>query len=177
MSSYSDSASFEALYRSTGLRLYAYARRQGDADLARDVVSETFLIAWRRRDELPEDVLPWLFVTARNVLFAHWRSRTKHERLTGELEGLAHLTELSDADEDERLVLLAAFARLSESDREILLLIGWDGLSAAQAASLLGCSANTFSARLSRARRRLDALTVEAPTNTPFDLQTIGELP
>ena len=61
----------------------------------------------------------------------------------------------SDASPDDRLALADAFARLSEDDRETLLLVGWDGLTPQQAAEVLGCTANAFAARLSRARRRL----------------------
>lgn len=55
------------------------------------------------------------------------------------------------------LPLLAALAELDPADREVILLAGWDGLTAAQAGASLGCSAATFRVRLLRARRRLRA--------------------
>jgi len=42
----------------------AYARRRVGADLAQDVVAETFLAAWRNLDELPPQSLPWLYRAA-----------------------------------------------------------------------------------------------------------------
>ena len=151
-------AAFVDLYTATATRIYAYARRHADADTAQDVVSDVFLVAWRRRTDLPDDPLPWLLVTARNVLASYWRSRSRQARLAAGLAGVRHLAELSDADPHDRLALASAFGRLSPADRETLLLVGWDGLTPAQAALVVGCSPNTFAARLSRARRRLDAL-------------------
>lgn len=52
-------------------------------------------------------------------------------------------------------VLVAALTCLSESDRELLLLIAWDGLSPAEAATVLGIKPATARVRLLRARRRL----------------------
>lgn len=160
VSTHATDGAFGELYRATAVRVYAFARRHGDADLAQDVVADTFLVAWRRRESLPDDALPWLLVTARNILSGHWRTRSRSARLAAELAGVSHLADLSDAGAEDRLALAEAFRRLSPEDRETLLLVGWDGLTPAQAALVAGCSPNTFAARLSRARRRLDAHTV-----------------
>ncbi len=64
----------------------------------------------------------------------------------------------SDADPAERAALIEAFRQLRLEDREVLLLVGWDGLGPDQAAAVLGCSKSAFTARLHRARRRFDAL-------------------
>lgn len=85
VSTHSDPAAFEALYSATALRVYAYARRHADADVASDVVGDVFLVAWRRRDSLPDEALPWLLVTARNVLASYWRSCSRRARLADEL--------------------------------------------------------------------------------------------
>ena len=52
------------------------ARRRIGADEAEDVLAETFLVAWRRRDDVPDDALPWLYAVAGNVL----RNRTRAQR-------------------------------------------------------------------------------------------------
>jgi RNA polymerase sigma-70 factor (ECF subfamily) len=59
-----------------------------------------------------------------------------------------------------------ALSTLSERDREALLLVAWEGLSTARAARVLGVRANTFAARLYRARRRF-AHALRAETNGP----------
>ncbi len=56
------------LFEQYSVPVFGYARRHSDASVAEDVASETFLIAWRRRDDIPGDPLPWLLVVARNVL-------------------------------------------------------------------------------------------------------------
>ena len=56
----------------------------------------------------------------------------------------------------DRAEALTALAGLKDDDREALLLTAWDGLSADQAAAVLGCSKAAFQVRLHRARRRLD---------------------
>lgn len=120
-----------------------------EADVALDVVGEVYLVAWRRRGDLPEEVLPWPLVTARNVVRRFWRNRLTEWRLATELAGIQAVAAMSGAPAEDRLALADAFARLSESDRETLLLVGWDGLTPMQAAEVVGCSANTFAARLS----------------------------
>ena len=55
----------------------------------------------------------------------------------------------------QRPLVLRALSRLSEPDREALLLVAWDGLSTAEGAIALGCSQTAFKVRLHRARRRL----------------------
>ena len=159
MSTYSTEAAFAAMFEATSGRVYAYARRHADADVAPDVVGEVYLVAWKRRDDLPGEPRPWLLVTARNVLHRYWRQLSRRQRLTTELDGIDALAAASDASAEERIALADAFARLSEDDRETLLLVGWDGLTPTQAADVVGCSANAFAARLSRARRRLSAHT------------------
>jgi RNA polymerase sigma factor (sigma-70 family) len=134
-------------------RVHAYALRRTDAAAAQDVVSETFLVAWRRREELSGDVLPWLLGVARNVLANHARSARRSEALTQVLVDQALRRHDSPGDVD--FALLRALATLSPPDRELLLLVGWDGLSPAQCAASLGCSAATLRVRLLRARRRL----------------------
>ncbi|WP_052462510.1 RNA polymerase sigma factor [Nigerium massiliense] len=155
MSTYSTEPAFGAMFEATSARVYAYARRHADADTAPDVVAEVYLIAWKRRDKVPDEPVPWLIVTARNVLHRHWRTRSRQQRLATELAGIEALATASSADGDDRQALVTAFSRLSEADRETLLLVGWDGLTPQQAAGVVGCSPNTFAARLSRARRRL----------------------
>lgn len=59
-----DEASFTRLYEVLHPRVLAYALRRVPPDQARDVAAETFLIAWRKRADLPAAVLPWLLVAA-----------------------------------------------------------------------------------------------------------------
>ena len=51
---------FSELYEQFAGRVLAYARRHANRDDAEDVVAETFHVAWRRRDVVPDEPLPWL---------------------------------------------------------------------------------------------------------------------
>ena len=155
---------FERLYTELMPRVLGYALRRIEPEEARDAVAETFTVAWRRLEKVPEgdDALPWLLVTTRNVLAN--RFRKIHESPSA-----PEAIERDHADDvTERLSIAAAFNRLAERDRETLALIAWDGLVPAEAARVAGCSATAFGVRLHRARRRLAALLEDdgAPVGT-----------
>src|SRR5262245_19625673 len=60
---------FRAAYQRHAPAVWRYlARRLGDDDLAEDLTSEVFVVAWRRRHDAPADSLPWLYGVARRVL-------------------------------------------------------------------------------------------------------------
>ncbi len=119
-------------------------------------MSETFLTAWRRRAEMPAGELPWLLGVARLTLANHARSRRRRDALAQVLIDRASSATGGEHDADREL--LRAIAALSPDDRELLMLVGWDGLAPAEAARVVGCSPATCRVRLLRARRRLRAL-------------------
>ena len=160
----------DAIERFTGLydgyrpRVYAYAVSRGGRQMADEVVSEVFLVAWRKLDELPDDPLPWLLVTARNVIGNEFRAAVRQESLTAELRSWVSETAMDVADEvSERQAVLRALAALPEADRELLTLSAWHGLSPRDAASVVGCSGATYFVRLHRARRRLEKAMADSP--------------
>ena len=151
-------------------RVLGYALRRTDAEEARDVVSETFTVAWRRFDDVPEGeaALPWLLTTARKVLANH--RRAAESRMRASLAGPRAGTPDHPEDVVGTATLVQAFNALEERDREALALVAWDGLTPREAAIVAGCSAATFSVRLHRARKRLTALLGEA--DQPLHLAT-----
>src|SRR6202046_22312 len=72
---------FTGLYDKYRNRVYAYAVSRAGRQLADEVVSEVFLVAWRRLHQLPDDPLPWLLVTARNVIGSEFRAAARQESL------------------------------------------------------------------------------------------------
>jgi RNA polymerase sigma-70 factor, ECF subfamily len=150
---------FEAIFAAAHRRVLAYAlRRAEDHASAEEVVSETFLIAWRRLETAPEEPLPWLLAIARRVLANQRRSAKRRRAATGSDADSAELAHPAPASLErlaEREAFRTAFAALGERDREVLGLIAWDGLDVSEAATVMGCSAPAFSLRLHRARRRL----------------------
>ncbi len=143
------------LLRANHRRVYSYVVGRAGRQFADDVVSETFVVAWRNIEKIPGDELPWLLGVARNVLRRRYEQEARQASLAVEMRAWMH--DVGDVADGvaERGAVLEALARLSESDREVLTLIAWHGLSNAQAARVIGCSVATLFVRLHRARQRL----------------------
>jgi RNA polymerase sigma-70 factor (ECF subfamily) len=158
-----------------------YALRRAEPEEARDVVAETFTVAWRRLEAVPagDGALPWLLATARNQL-ANRRRRDGHRSAHTAAVSATSAAHPSGRDPAEgvadRAVLAAAFARLSADDRETLALIAWDGLAPREAAVVQGCSAATFTVRAHRARRRLAALLAAADPGAAAGIEPSGSV-
>ncbi|WP_433472428.1 RNA polymerase sigma factor [Spirillospora sp. CA-142024] len=152
---------FSDLYAAHYRDVIRFAARRIDADQARDVAAETFLIAWRRFTEVPGDPgerLPWLYGVARNVLANQRRGERRRLRLGAQIGSAGRgRSEADPAGEvAASLDVRAALDGLSARDREVLQLVAWEGLEIAAAAAVVGCSPKTFAVRLHRARRRLE---------------------
>ncbi|MFI6323911.1 RNA polymerase sigma factor [Nonomuraea sp. NPDC050556] len=148
-----DEQRFTRMYDESRQRVWAYAVSRAGRQLADEVVSETFAIAWRRLDDIPDPALPWLLVVARNVLRDNIRASARRESLGAELR--SWISEDVADSVTERLSVLKALTALSDEDREILILVAWQGLSPREAAHVVGCSQAAFRVRLHRARKRL----------------------
>jgi RNA polymerase sigma-70 factor (ECF subfamily) len=154
--SVSDEAAFEQLYRSSRNALLGYfLRRVEDPADAADLLSEVFVVAWRRRADSQADPRLWLFGVARNVLAAHRRGRHVQASLAQRLrEQVATQCEPSRGDLHVREVL----AKLPARDREVIELMVYEGLTPTEIAAVLGKSAGTVRVRLHRARQRLQPM-------------------
>lgn len=127
---------------------------------AADLLSETFVIAWRRSDRMPADpeqLRMWLFGVARRVLADAARGTVRHIGLTDKLR--AHLqtlpTEYVDAD---ILDIRAALDAIPADQSELVRLVLWDGFTLGEAATVLGISESTARGRYQRARAKLREL-------------------
>ncbi|MFV2144029.1 MULTISPECIES: RNA polymerase sigma factor [Isoptericola] len=171
----------EAQERLTGLwvdhheQVTRFVARRVAPELVDDVVSEVFLVAWRRLDDVPADPRPWLFGVARNVLATHLRTHGRWRALNVRIEQQPTLVrEGADDVAADRADLRQAWELLSDGDREVIALVAWDGLTTVEAARVLGCRPSTFSVRLTRARKRLLAFS-EVPSETAEVLQKLQE--
>jgi RNA polymerase sigma factor (sigma-70 family) len=161
----SQAVAFTACWHREMPRVMAYATRHVGAELAPEVVSETFLQAWRRWSDVPGEPLPWLLGTARKTIANQRRSGRRRVALAdrvARLEGVARAAQDVGDIVEARSEALAALAALPETDREALLLVVWDGLTPEQAAAALGIRPGTLRVRLHRGRRRLSA-SLESP--------------
>ncbi|HEX6780986.1 MAG TPA: sigma-70 family RNA polymerase sigma factor [Solirubrobacterales bacterium] len=148
---------FRRLYADHGREILGYAlRRVSDPEDAADVVAETFLVAWRRADEVPpgEQARLWLYGVARRALANQRRGERRRERL-GERLRADLAPALAEPPDPPDPAVLAALESLEPEDREVLRLSAWEELSPSEVAKALGISAVAARSRLHRARRRL----------------------
>ena len=149
---------FEQLFNAHYWAVRGYVLRRSPAAAVEDVVAETFLVAWRRLDDIGEDPLPWLLGVARRVMANQHRAERRRGALATRLQDLfpapAPGWEPPPAMSDE---LAVAMESLSAQEREALLLVAWEGLEPARAARAAGCSAAAFRVRLHRGRRHVAA--------------------
>jgi RNA polymerase sigma-70 factor (ECF subfamily) len=150
---------FEEIYLThyAAISSYVTRRTQSPDDIA-DVIAETFLTAWRRLADVPDgdDGRLWLYGVARRVLANHHRAATRRTALALRLR--ENLVLWADSvTEQPGDQARQAFMRLSGDDRELLSLVGWEGLGTAEIAKVLGCSRGAVRIRLHRARKKLAA--------------------
>ena len=170
-SSTPDAERLAAIFADCAPRVLAYALRHCPSSAAEEIVSETFLVAWRRVADLPEDPMPWLLVVARNTIANERRTRQRRARLldvVAQLERLAVPAAGADRTVVERSAMVHALGTLTATEREALLLVAWDGLRPRDAATVAGCSPRAFEVRLHRARARL-ARALDASDAEPAD--------
>ncbi len=160
-------AAFAELYRSHLEAIVNYAARRADRADAVDVAAETFIVAWRRLEEIPLGVeRPWLYGVARRTLSNHRRGTVRrtalHDRLVAEwLAVSADSSAPADVAVAELAPLRVALDGLSDDDRDILLLSGVEELTPSEIAIVLEVAPEVARNRLSRARGRLRAALAE----------------
>ena len=165
---------FRALYERHYLDVLRFARRRAGPDRAEDVAHETFLVAWRRLDEVPcvpGDGRAWLFGVARGCLHNEQRSSFRRGALGVRIASESPTSIAADDDGAVlRADLAAAWRHLSPAEQEVLSLAVWEDLPSPQAGRVLGISAAAYRLRLHRARaalRRRVADTSSAPPALP----------
>lgn len=161
MSTQPDGDRFEELYRTTRKDILAYlSRRAGDREQAADLLSETYLIAWRKLPHVPvgREGRLWLFGVARNLLLKDAGRRRSQDVLVQRLaEELHHAIPAVAPEHDHANALSEGLASLPQREREILLLTAWEGFAPREIASIIGSSPNIVRVRLGRARSKLRA--------------------
>jgi len=170
---------FQRLFDAHGEHILLYFRRRTGSEAAREGTADTFLVAWRRIDDIPTDgELPWLYGVAKRVLSQQRRSRSRRRRLMEKLAGLAAVAEPSPESivlrHAEHAEVLDAVNRLRPQEQELLRLATWEDLPHGEIAEIVGCSAHAVDQRLYRATRRL-ARELKASGHKPF--QQTADIP
>ncbi len=161
-----DPAAFEAVYEAFHARIFSFlVRLSRRRDVAEDLLEETFLRLVVHARDLGSDtcLAAWLFTVARNLYSSWCRNRALHDDRITELtpawpapaRGETPFEAASRTETERRLEL--ALARLSLRDREVILLVTFEGLTPSEAASVLGLTPEAVRKRLQRARERLAA--------------------
>ncbi|MDG4857302.1 RNA polymerase sigma factor [Streptomyces sp. T-3] len=162
-----DADAFGQLFDAYARSVYNHAYRlTGDWTTADDIVSLTFLEAWRLRERVDEEggsLRPWLLGIATNVARNTRRAARRHSAAVERLPAPGPVPDFADelAGRMDDLAYLeavrVAVARLRRPEREVLALCVWGELDYAAAARALGIPVGTVRSRLSRARKKLAA--------------------
>jgi RNA polymerase sigma factor (sigma-70 family) len=151
---------YDALWTAHSRAVLGYlARRCEVREDAADLLAETFLVAWRRLDDVPQPPAdrPWLFAVAGHVLANHHRGLRRRGRATRALRD--QLGDLVVPEPPiEVLAVREALAKLAPIDREVLTLAAWEGLTTREIARALDLTETAVSTRQSRARAKLRQL-------------------
>lgn len=164
--SLTEPTAFGALFSRHAAPLHRYIARRAGQDIADDVTSETFLVAFQRRkrfDLSREDARPWLFGIATNLIHRHRiaeaRTLRSIERAAAQPAPVDSIDRLDDAIDAQRTVarLARELRKLSVDDRDCLLLFAWADFTYDEIADAMNVPVGTVRSRLNRARRKLRA--------------------
>ena len=162
---------FAAIFDRHAPHIRRYLARRLGAQVADDLVAETFLTAFDKRqryDRSRPDARPWLYGIATNLVAQHRRQEARRYRTAP-----ADTADLDHADRvaaevtahATRSLLTGALVGLSSEDRDVLLLVAWEQLSYEEVAAALTIPIGTVRSRLHRARRKVrEALGGQNPT-------------
>jgi RNA polymerase sigma factor (sigma-70 family) len=162
--------------------VHRYLARRLGREAADDLVAETFLVAFSKRqryDAGRPDARPWLYGIATNLVGQHRREEVRRYRLYNALG-----PEPAEMSHAERVVaqvtaqamghmLGVALAELSTRDRDVLLLVAWEDLSYDEVAAALGIPVGTVRSRLNRARKQVREV-LEVPQEIQKEIRSHG---
>ncbi len=151
------------------LRAFAMSLSRNHA-AADDLVQDTIVKAWTNFEKFTPgtNLRAWLFTILRNTFFSN---RRKTSREVADPDGI-HAGSLSVLPQhDGRLAFrefLVSFNQLSDEHREVLILVGANGYSYEEAATMMGVATGTAKSRANRARARLcELMGMTGPTGNP----------
>jgi len=161
-----DITAFDAIFDAFNQRLLSFLTRMAkNRSVAEDLLEETWLRLVSGGEDLHADTRlgPWLFTVARNLYFSHCRNRAREQSYTADLTLLwpgeipQSPFDVASLNEFEQR-LEAALALLPPMYREVLLLVGVEGLRPVDAARVCGINPESLRQRLSRARQLISRL-------------------
>ncbi|WP_327586330.1 RNA polymerase sigma factor [Nonomuraea sp. NBC_00507] len=164
--SWTDPEVFAELFDRYSAMLYRYVSKRLGPEPAEDLVGETFLVAFSRRESYDlayEDARPWLFGILTKLISRHHRKEAARYRallrapVDSDIESPADRVVAGVTAQAVRAELAGALAALPVKDRDVLLLIAWGDLTYEEVAQALGIPIGTVRSRLNRGRRKVRA--------------------
>lgn len=151
---------FEDLFAAHHRDVLSFCARRCPIWDAWDAASEVFVIAWRRRNEMPppEEARAWLFGVAHRVLANNRRGDLRRAFLVQRVSQTQPWAPLPDEPllrNEEELEVRTALTRLRDTDREVIMLTLWEELTPSDIAAVLGITRAAVDQRYSRAKKRL----------------------
>lgn len=157
--------SFAALFDRHASGLHRYLTRRAGSFIADDLVAQTFLVAFERRDRYDTsrpDARAWLYGIATNLLRRHHRDEARLLRALAR-SGIDPVSAPCPSDRIASRVDAGALSRrlatiladLPGKERDVLLLYAWADLDLEEIGRVLAIPAGTVRSRLHRARKRL----------------------
>jgi RNA polymerase sigma factor (sigma-70 family) len=183
-SSWLEPERFAVLFDRHAPHIHRYLARRAGRQVADDLVAETFLTAFAKRDRYDlgySDARPWLYGIATNLVGQHRRDEVRQYRI---MQGAVAEPEVPDhADrvaagvtaQATRALLDAALAELSAGDRDVLLLIAWEQLTYQEVSRALAIPAGTVRSRLHRARTKVRQVLTGTAAATTYEELTTNE--
>jgi RNA polymerase sigma factor (sigma-70 family) len=175
---------FAALFDKHAQHIYRYLARRADRQVADDLVAETFLTAFAKRDRYDvsySDARPWLYGIATNLINQHHREEARQDRISRaaavapEVPGHADRVAADVTAQAMRSLLDEALAALQAGDRDVLLLIAWEQLTYQEVSRALAIPVGTVRSRLHRARTKLRQVLAGTDAAATYEELTTNE--
>jgi RNA polymerase sigma-70 factor, ECF subfamily len=183
-SSWRDPERFAVLFDRHAPHIYRYLARCADRQVADDLVAETFLAAFTKRDRYDlsyADARPWLYGIATNLVGQHRRDQARQARIRTAapadpaVPGHADRVAADVTAQAMRALLEAALASLSTGDRDVLLLIAWEQLTYQEVSRALGIPVGTVQSRMHRARTKVRQALAGTDAGATYEELTTNE--
>ena len=173
-SSLVDGRAFAVIFDRHFRAIFRFLRGRVGRQLAEDLASETFVVAFGRRhsyDLSREDARPWLYGIAVNLLREYRRAEERRLRAYARVpaDSGQHRTSLASTLDSS---VSAALLELTQEERNLILLLTWADLTYEQLGDALDLPVGTIRSRVSRVRSKLrDRLT---PVDAGVEAQRSG---
>ena len=183
-SSWLEPERFAVLFDRHAPHIHRYLARRAGRQVADDLVAETFLTAFAKRDRYDlgySDARPWLYGIATNLVGQHHRDEARQYRIMQRAVAEPEVPDHADrvaagvTAQATHALLEAALATLPAGDRDVLLLIAWEQLTYQEVSRALAIPAGTVRSRLHRARTKVRQVLAGTDAAATYEELTTNE--